>query len=172
MQRDGLHHALGDEPFDLRLAKLEPGQRASRLVVVAHAHFAETSVAQHALGLLDHRQFLRRDRLAVRDAGAETRHLRLVGGRQAQRSGESADVALGQAGLLERGAHFELLGRLGAGPVVADVAGVFAVGQYRETALERNRLEPGEQFMLAVVAAVDRVFGVVRIGKLPRVDNP
>jgi len=44
--------------------------------------------------------------------------------------------------------------------VVADVAGIFAVSQHREAAIDRDRLEPGEQFVLAEVAAVDRVGGV------------
>ena len=108
---------------------------------------------------------------AVGHPRAEAGHLGLVGCRQAKTGGERADVGFGQASLFERGAHLELCGRLGAGAVVADVAGVFSVSNDSHTLRLGQRRKLGEELVLAEEAAVVRVGQVAGILKFAGADD-
>ena len=106
--------------------------------MVADANIVEAEVAQDILSLLNHAELLRGNGFAIGHPRAEAGHLGFVGGGQAELSGERADIGLGQASLLERGAHLELCGRLGAWAKVANIAGVFAVGDDRQAWASAN----------------------------------
>ena len=82
--------------------------------MVPHTHVIKPQVAQDIFSGLDHAQLLRADRLAVRDARTEARHLRFVGRRQTEVAGQFSDLRLRQAGLFQRRADLEFGGGLGA----------------------------------------------------------
>ena len=122
--------------------------------MVADADIVKAEVAQDVFGLLDHAKLLRGDRFAVGDAGAEAGHLGLVGRRQAKLSGEGADIGFGQARLFEGGTDLEFRRCLRAGPVVADITGVFAVGDDGKTLRFGQRSKLFEQLVFAEVTTV------------------
>ena len=64
-------------------------------------------------------------------------------------------------GFVERTAHAELARGLAAGPVVAAIVGVAAVGDHRNPALARDRRELRVQLVLAVIAAVRGIGAVL-----------
>ena len=140
--------------------------------MVAHAHIVEAQVAQDVFGLFNHAELLRGHGFAIRDTRAEAGHLGLVGRGQAKLGGERPDVRFGQAGFFQRGAHLELRGGLGAGAVIAQVAGVFTVSDDGQALGFGQRGQLGEQFVLAEVAAVVRVSQVAGVLKLAGPDGP
>ena len=85
--------------------------------------------------------------------------------------GKRADVGLGQAGLLEGRAHLELGRGLGAGPVIANVAGVLAVSDDGKALGLGQRGQLGEELVLAEIAAVVRVGQVAGILEFAGADD-
>ena len=85
--------------------------------------------------------------------------------------GEGADIGFGQAGLFEGGAHLEFRRGLGAGPVVADIAGVFAVGDDGQAFGFGQRGKLGEELVLAEVTAVVRVGQVAGVVEFAGADD-
>src|SRR5689334_5289480 len=98
--------------------------------MMSHSHLIESQVAEDILRRLDHPQLLRRDRLAVGHTRAEARHLRLVRRGQTKLRGQLPNLRLRQLDFLERRADLKFLRRLGAGPEIANVAGVLAISDY------------------------------------------
>ena len=78
---------------------------------------------------------------AVWHARTQAGHLRFVRRGQAHLRRQAREFRLGQAGFLQRRAHLEFPGRLGARTVIAHVAGIFAVG------------DDGEFFLFAPAAS-------------------
>ena len=139
--------------------------------MVADADVVKAEVAQDVLGLLDHAELLRGDGFAVGDARAEAGHLGFVGRGQAELGGERADVGFGQAGLFEGGADLEFRGGLGAGTVIADIAGVLAVGDDGQTFGFGQRGKLGEELVFAEVAAVVGVGQVAGVFEFAGADD-
>ena len=133
--------------------------------MVADANIVEAEVAQDVLGFLNHAELFRGNGFAIGHPRAKAGHLGFVGGGQAELGGERADIGLGQPSLLQRSPHLELCGGLGTGAVVANVAGVFAVGDDGQAFGLGQRGQLGEEFVFAEVAAVVRVGQVAGVLK-------
>src|SRR5690625_2697709 len=142
------------------------------IAVVANPAVTESESAQSALGLIHLAQFLRCDLFEVGDAGGQARSGGLVRNRQLQGPGHFAHHRFGHPGLSQRPEHPMVRGRLGAGPVGAfGVVGVLPVRHRHQTEfLDQVLRDAGEQFVLAVEAAVRPVGAVGLRGTLMGLD--
>ena len=70
----------------------------------------------------------------------------------------------------ERRFHLVNLRRALTRPIIAQIVDIHAVDHVRDAPLASHLVEPGEQFVLAVEAAVGTVLDVVRIVELARLD--
>ena len=115
------------------LGQLHPAQRA----VVADAEHAVAESLHRELRAVDLRQDLGVDRGAVRNARSETGGRRLLGARDAERTGELAHLLLADSGVDQRMDDRVLGGGSQAGPPVAEVVGVRA-GEHGRVATTRG----------------------------------
>jgi len=76
---------------------LEPGGRSASVMALEPSRMAAVRMADFRTFLLDHPEFLRSDRLAVRHARTQAGHLRLVRGGQAELGRQLADLRLRQS---------------------------------------------------------------------------
>ena len=142
--------------------------------MMPHAHVVKAEVAQNIFRRLDHPQFFRRHRFAVRNARTQAGHLRLVRRRQAELRGQFADFRLRQSNFLQRRAHLKFARRLRARTKIARVARVLAVGNHRKIFGLGDGREFLEQFVFAKIAAVGRVrrvFGIFKFRRLHHADG-
>src|SRR5262249_26296595 len=142
---------------DLVAPELDPRNR----VVMADAEHAEAEIADHALGRLDRPELLLRDLRVIGNPRRQARRRGLVPRFEARAPGELAYLRFRQPGLVERAHDAELARCLAAGPVVAAVVRVAAVGHGVEAAVARNRREMRIELVLAVVAAVGGIRAVL-----------
>ena len=115
------------------------------------------------------RSFSSRDLGEIRNPRGQAGRRRLVPGGQTGLARQRADVVLGQPRFIERADDAELAGGTAAGPVVAAVVGVAAVGHGRETrASVGERRQACVQLVLAVIAAIGCVGAVLRVAPVRR----
>ena len=138
--------------------------------VVAHPAIGKAGSEDGVLGQVHGMQLLGAHGLAVRDAAGEARRGWLQRAGQAKFDGYRTDVSLGRAGLREGVEDAVFLRGPAARTIRARcVVGVLPIGDRVEAELvDHLRVEDGEQFVLAVVAAVDGVGRVVRVRQLVR----
>ena len=111
---------------------------ARQRVVMTHAADAEPERVQRVFAALDLPQLLRRHFVMIRNARRQARRRRLVPHGQPGEPRLLANLVFRHAGFVERAPHAELLRRDAAGPIVAAIVGVRAVGDVREAALARE----------------------------------
>jgi hypothetical protein len=131
--------------------------------MVAHAQVPEAKAAYICLSAIDHRQLLQGYEHAVGDARRETRHSRLVPGRQSDLFRQGADLGFGQLGLFERAAHAVFGHGLHARTIIVHVIQVRAFDDPAQTLAGGKGLELGEELGFAMVAAVSRVLDIERV---------
>ena len=109
------------------------------MAMMPHAHLVESKIAQDAFGSFNHAQFLRRNRLAIRDSRTQAGHLRFLSSWQAECGGKLANLRLGESCLFQRSANLELCGRFCSGPKITHITGIFAIRNDSGPLLPRQR---------------------------------
>ena|SRR6185369_13052929 len=139
--------------------------------MMAYSHIIKPKITQDVLGLLNHVEFVWRNRLPVRNARAQTSHLGLIGRGKAELGGKFPNLSFGQAGFLEGSANLEFGSRLGTRTMISNIAGIFSISEHCEASLRCQRCEFGEEFVLAEVTAVVWIREVIGIFKLARAND-
>lgn len=140
--------------------------------MVANADVEKAQIPQQILGGLNHLKLLLGDGFAVGNARTEAGHLGFIRRGKSKTGGKSADFGLGEAGFLEGGADLKFGRSLGSGAKIADVAGVFTVGEDGKLELAGDGEELSEEFVLTEVAAVQWVRFVVGVVEFGCGDDP
>src|ERR1035437_9109453 len=130
---------------------------ADYLAVKTYAELAEAEGLNLLFAGLHGLDVLNGDRRSVGNAGTQTGRGGTVPGGQAGQAGEFADFGLGEAGIGQRGSHPMLGGGALARAVVAQVVHIDSVDDVLAAALAAQGCKAGEQFVLAVEAAVGTV---------------
>jgi hypothetical protein len=136
--------------------------------MVTHAELPEAQFAKPVFALLDAAEGFAGHGTAIGDAGRKAGRCRFVPHLQAGAAGQLADVLLGQSGFGEGSEHPVLPGGRLAGPKIALVIDIHAVGKMPETEPLPFTLHHGEEFVFAMKAAkrvVLRVIGIVEFGR-------
>src|SRR5437899_2301369 len=153
-------------------AEFDSGKLAAFKLVMPHAHIVKAEIAQNIFGALDHAQLLRRNGLTIRDSRTQASHLRFLSSWQADSRRQFAYLGFRETSLFERRADLKFRCGLRAGPEVANVAGVLAIGYDGKAFFDRKRRKLRKQLMLAEIAAVLWVREIFRIGKLIGFNHP
>ena len=154
-------HVEAQGPFQLVASDLD----ANDIAVMADPALTETEGAQNGFSAVDHLELLLCYRRSIRYPRGQAGRSGLVPGFETPLPRQSANLGLRQAGLDQRTADRQLATRGTAGTVVPRIVKIVAVGYVTKTPIQRHLRQPGVQLVLAEVATIDRVPGVVRIGE-------
>jgi len=166
--RDGVEGIHGESAGQFGTGDFNAGQVA----VVAHTEFAESQLAETFFRLLDLVKDFACDGAAVFDARGQAGGGGAIPKGVAGGFGEGADLDLGEASVGERSKNGVLLGGALAGAEVFGVVGVHAIGDGGESELGCEGAHYGEEFVLAMEAAICVIAGVFGAVKLVGIDDP
>src|SRR5688572_4573887 len=167
----GLERARQFVAADLEAGQCRRAAAGGAEIVVPDAAHTEPHRANRGFGALDDSQLLSGHFRVVRDARREAGRGWLIPRRQAGASGQLANLRLGQPHFVERAADAELAGRLPAGPIVAAIVRIAAVGDDGDAALGTDTGQRRVELVLAVVAAVGGIGAIFRTFELSSVND-
>ncbi len=136
------------------------------------SHLAQPELSQEVFRPADTDERFGLNPRVVGKARGQAGQRRLVPGGELEKPGELPDLRLGQPGFPQRRADTEFFSRFRARPEVSPVIEIRAVEYVGDRIGRGDFLQPGEELLLAVVAAQRRILGESGVPQFLRLDDP